>query len=108
MLRTLVIALFVAVPTAAMAEEFPRAMSEQVVRGHDGSELGRISDVEYDEDGNIIAAAIPGLEPGDAPQAPSNLVAERRLRTPANARSRAVSQSQLENARASGRLIRAR
>ncbi|HYD87072.1 MAG TPA: hypothetical protein VEA80_06340 [Vitreimonas sp.] len=109
MLRTLALAtFFAAAPVVATAEQFPRAASEQVVRGHDGAELGRIAEVEYDEDGNVIAAAIPGLEPADAPHAPSNLIAEERLRSHSRTDAATPASRRLQEARASGRLIRAR
>jgi len=108
MLRTLFIASVLILPGAAAAEQFPRAASEQVVRGHDGAVVGRVGEVEYDEDGNIIAAEIAGLEPADAPYAPSNLIAEERLRVPTRAPAANPAAARLQEARASGRVIRAR
>lgn len=109
MLRTLAFALIIGFPALASAEQFPRAASETVVRGHDGAALGRVAGVEYDADGNVIAAEIPGLEPGDAPYAPSNVMAEQRLRVPVRAPSTTrPASARLQEAAAGGRLIRAR
>jgi hypothetical protein len=44
------------------------------VRGDDGAVIGRITAVERNGDGDIVAVEIPGLEPGDAPD--NALVAE--------------------------------
>ena len=75
MLRTLAFILALGAPSLAMAEQFPETPLGLEVRGHDGTVLGRITAVERDADGNIVAVEIPGLEPADAPQ--ESLVAER-------------------------------
>lgn len=107
MLRTLAFALLLGAPTLAAAEQFPQSASEQVVRGHDGAVLGRVAAVEYDEDGNIVAVEIPGLEPGSAPHAPSNLVAEERSSAAAQ-RAALVRTSASREIAGSNRAIRAR
>lgn len=73
MLRTLVVVLMMAAPSAAFAEQFPESPLGQEVYAHDGTALGRVEAVERDAEGRIIAVEIPGLEPGDAP---TDLVAE--------------------------------
>ncbi|MBC7770748.1 MAG: hypothetical protein H7124_18345 [Phycisphaerales bacterium] len=108
MLRTLALALMLSTPSLAFADDFPASATQQVVRGHDGSEIGRIADAEYDADGNIVAVAIPGLEPADAPYASSRLVAENRLRTPTRSTAAAPASVRMQEARATGRLVRAR
>jgi hypothetical protein len=75
MLRTLAFILALGAPSLAMAEQFPASPLGQQVRGDDGTVIGRITAVERDADGNIIAVEIPGLEPADAPE--ERLVAER-------------------------------
>lgn len=76
MLRTLVFVLAIGAPSLALADDFPQSPLHQEVRGHDGQVLGRIEAVERNENGDIVGVEIPGLEPGDAPHAPSDLVAE--------------------------------
>jgi hypothetical protein len=82
MLRTLVIALAVAAPGAALAQDrtarqFPDSAVGIEVRGDDGTVVGHVDRVERDRRGRITAVEIAGQEPGDAPYAPSNLIAER-------------------------------
>ncbi|MBN8606416.1 MAG: PRC-barrel domain-containing protein [Caulobacterales bacterium] len=88
MLRSLFLALALGAPTLAAAEQFPESALGVEVRGHDGTLLGRVTDVERDGDGRIISVEIPGLEPGDAPASARDLVAEndRRLIAPDRAR----------------------
>ncbi|MBL8546955.1 MAG: hypothetical protein JNL81_10860 [Hyphomonadaceae bacterium] len=76
MLRTLVFALAIGLPGVAAAEQFPHAAQGVEVRGEDGTVIGRVSSVERNADGEIVAVEIPGLEPGDAPAASHDLVAE--------------------------------
>ncbi len=78
MLRTLVFALAIGMPGLAGADQFPQSAQDVEVRGHDGTVVGRVSAVERNADGDIVAVEIPGLEPGDAPYASSDLVAENR------------------------------
>jgi hypothetical protein len=68
MLRTLALALILAAPSQALAQQFPDSPLGQEVRGHDGTVLGRITSVERDAEGNVVAVEIPGLEPADAPR----------------------------------------
>ena len=88
MLRTLAFTLALTLPTLAGAqqkrEQFPDSPLGMEVRGHDGAVPGRITNVERDHRGNIVSVEIPGLEPGDAPAASGDLVAEtdRRLIAP--------------------------
>lgn len=82
MLRTLVLAVAIAAPGAALAQDrnqqqFPDSAVGIEVRGDDGTVIGHVDRVERDRRGRIVAAEIAGQEPGDAPYAPSNLVAER-------------------------------
>jgi hypothetical protein len=84
MVRTLLLAFVLALPTMASAEQFPESALHAPVRAHDGTVLGRVSAVERNAEGDIVAVEIPGLEPPDAP-GPA-LVAEREeVRTPARA-----------------------
>jgi hypothetical protein len=82
MLRTLVLALAVATPGAALAQDnnqrqFPDSAVGIAVLSDDGTVVGHVDRVERDRRGRITAVEIAGQEPGDAPYAPSNLVAER-------------------------------
>lgn len=76
MLRTLAFALAIGLPGMAAAEQFPESAQGVEVRGHDGATIGRVAAVERNADGDIVAMEIPGAEPGDAPRAPRDLVAE--------------------------------
>ncbi len=79
MLRTLVFVLALAAPGVAFAQQqgqFPESAVGAEVRGDDGGVLGHVGHVERDADGRIVAVEIAGLEPGDAPYAPPNLVSE--------------------------------
>jgi hypothetical protein len=78
MLRTLTFALMIGLPGLAAAEQFPQSAQGVEVRGDDGSVIGRVSFVERNADGEIVAVEIPGLEPGDTARAPPDLVAEER------------------------------
>lgn len=84
MLRTLAFTLALTLPTLAgaqqMREQFPESPLGMEVRGHDGTVLGRVERVERDRNGNIVSVEIPGLEPGDAPAASRDLVAENNSR----------------------------
>ncbi len=66
MLRTLVLALALAWPGLAAAEDFPHAVVGSEVRGEGGVVIGHVSAVQRDRHGNIIAVEIPGAEPPDA------------------------------------------
>jgi len=77
MLRTLVIALMLAIPGAALAQDqFPRSAQDAEVVTDTGVVVGRVAAVERDSDGRIVAVEIPGLEPANAPRAPRDLVAD--------------------------------
>ncbi|MCX7359927.1 MAG: hypothetical protein NT015_17535 [Alphaproteobacteria bacterium] len=76
MLRTLVFALAIGLPGLAAAEQFPQSAQGVEVRGDDGSVIGRVSAVERNAEGEIVAVEIPGMEPGDAPAASRDLIAE--------------------------------
>ena len=76
MLRTLAFALVIGSSGVAAAEQFPQSAQNAEVRGHDGLVIGRVAAVERNAEGEIVAAEIPGLEPGDAPHASRDLVAE--------------------------------
>ncbi len=65
MLRTVLLTLVLA--ASAPAEQFPHSAVDLGVQGHDGAVLGRITAVERNEFGEIVAVEIPGLEPPDAP-----------------------------------------
>lgn len=78
MLRTLAFALAIGLPSMAAAEQFPQSAQDVEVRGHDGTTIGRVAAVERNANGDIVAVEIPGLEPGDAPIASRDLVAEDR------------------------------
>ncbi len=108
MLRTLAFALILGAPTLAAAEQFPEAATGVVVRGHDGAEVGRVASVERDAQGNVVAAEIPGLEPGDAPYAASDLVAQERLYVPASQSRDRVARGLIVEARATNREVRTR
>jgi hypothetical protein len=75
MLRTLAFALAIGLPGLAAAEQFPHSAQGVEVRGDDGTVIGRVSLVERNAEGEIVAVEIPGLEPGSAPHASSDLVA---------------------------------
>ncbi|MCC6789823.1 MAG: hypothetical protein IT547_18485 [Hyphomonadaceae bacterium] len=75
MLRTLAFALAIGLPGLAVAEQFPQSAQGVEVRGDDGSIIGRVSSVERNAEGEIVAVEIPGLEPGDAPAASRDLIA---------------------------------
>jgi hypothetical protein len=82
MLRTLIVALAIAVPGLASAQQAQQSQFNNSavgieVRGDDGTVIGRVASVERDANGRIVAAEIPGQEPGSAPYASSELVAER-------------------------------
>ena len=76
MLRALTFALAIGLPGLAAAEQFPQSAQGVEVRGDDGSVVGRVSSVERNGEGEIVAVEIPGLEPGDAPAASRDLIAE--------------------------------
>jgi hypothetical protein len=78
MLRTLAFALMIGLPGLAAAEQFPQSAQDLEVRGHDGTVIGRVTAVERNADGDVVAMEIPGLEPGDAPRASRDLIAEER------------------------------
>jgi hypothetical protein len=80
MLRTIVIALALGLPGAAMAQDnqFRESAVGIEVRGDDGAVVGRVNAVQRDADGRIVAVEIAGQEPGSAPYAPSDLVAGNR------------------------------
>ncbi len=79
MLRTLVLAPFIALAlaTPAMADDFPESALHAPVVADNGVVVGRVAAVERDASGRIIAAEIPGQEPPSAPVASRDLVAER-------------------------------
>ncbi|HRP09604.1 MAG TPA: hypothetical protein PLK37_01070 [Terricaulis sp.] len=77
MLRTLVLALALAAPGVAMADDFPQSALHAPVVSDTGAVLGRVNAVERDAQGRIVAAEIDGLEPPSAPYASQDLVAER-------------------------------
>jgi len=108
MLRTLIFALALTAPSLAAADQFPEAATGAVVRSHDGSELGRVASVERDAAGNIVAVEIPGLEPGDAPYADSDLVAEERPYQGVSQRTETDQRARLQEVRATGRTIATR
>jgi hypothetical protein len=78
MLRTLAFALAIGLPGLAAAEQFPQSARDVEVVGDDGRTIGRVAAVERNAEGEIVAVEIPGLEPGDAPRASRDLVAEER------------------------------
>jgi hypothetical protein len=78
MLRTLAFVLAIGLPGLAAAEQFPQSAQDVEVRADDGSIIGRVAAVERNADGDIVGVEIPGLEPGDAPRASHDLVAEER------------------------------
>jgi len=106
MLRTLVFALAIGLPGLAAAEQFPQSAQGVEVRGHDGTVVGRVSAVERDADGDIVAVEIPGMEPGDAPYASSDLVAENRRENVVRVSDNAERRRQNENAIFERRVLR--
>lgn len=76
MLRTIVLVLALTAPGLAAAEHFPQSAIDAPVVADDGTVVGRVAAVERDETGRIVSADLPGLEPGDAPHASGDLVAE--------------------------------
>ncbi|HRE44350.1 MAG TPA: hypothetical protein PKY87_10315 [Terricaulis sp.] len=79
MLRTLVLAPFLAAAIAApaLADDFPESALHAPVVSDTGVVVGHVAAVERDGQGRIIAAEIPGQEPPSAPLASRDLVAER-------------------------------
>ena len=73
--RTMFIALVLALPGVAMADENTNSPLGLEVRGDDGTVLSRVEAVERDADGRIVAIEAPGLAPDDAPAA-SDMVAQ--------------------------------
>lgn len=47
-----------------------------VVRADDGTAIGRVTAIERDSEGRIVAAEIEGMEPADAPDPSMELLAE--------------------------------
>jgi hypothetical protein len=80
MLRTIVIALALGLPGVAVAQEaqFNESAVGIEVRGDDGTVVGRVNAVERDANGRIVAIEAASLEPGSAPYAPSDLIADNR------------------------------
>ncbi|MEQ1810697.1 MAG: hypothetical protein ABL889_12275 [Terricaulis sp.] len=76
MLRTLAFALMIGLPGVAAAEQFPQSAQDVRVVGDDGTTIGRVSAVERNADGEVVAVEIPGLEPANAPVASRDLIAE--------------------------------
>ena len=103
MLRTLVFALALTLPSLAgaqqMREQFPDSPLGMEVRGHDGAALGRVASVERNARGNIVAVEIPGLEPGDAPAASGDHVAQNESRLMAPDRQRLARERVLASSR---------
>ena len=81
MFRSTLFALALGFAGAATAEEFPRSAQDVDVRGDDGTVIGRVSSVERNAEGEIVAVQINGLEPADAPAAANDLVADVEQRT---------------------------
>jgi len=77
-------ALLLSLPGAALAQQreaparegFPQSAAGVEVRGDGGEVLGHVGRVERDGRGRIVAVEIEGLEPGDAPHAPANLISQ--------------------------------
>lgn len=101
MLRTLVVALVLAAPGAAMADQFPESALHAPVVADNGVVVGRVNAVERDAQGRIVAAEIDGLEPPSAPLASQDLIAERE-------RARAILVRDDERRESGGRQTRAR
>lgn len=76
MLRTLVFVFAIAAPGLAVAEDFPHAVVGSEVRGDNGVVIGRVTAVQRDRRGNIIAVEIPGAEPPDAATVLPRVVAQ--------------------------------
>src|SRR5690242_18651785 len=76
MLRALVIVLALGAPGLAAAQQFPDSAVGVDVVGDDGTVIGRVEAVVRDANGRIVSAEISGLEPGNAPHASSDLVAD--------------------------------
>ena len=106
MLRTLVFALAIGLPGLAAAEQFPQSAQDVEVLGHDGTVVGRVSAVERNADGDIVAVEIPGIEPGDAPYAPGALVAQNQGESVAGIRDNGERRRQNENAIFERRVLR--
>lgn len=68
MLRVMAFVLALGAPGMALADPFPQAATGAEVRGHDGTVIGRVANVQRDSRGRIVSASIPGLEPADAPR----------------------------------------
>jgi len=82
MLRTLVIALALGAPGAALAQDqFRDSAIDAEVVGDRGEVVGRVDHVERDARGRIVAAEVGGLEPAGAPYVPRDLVASNDVET---------------------------
>lgn len=77
MLRSLILALVLAAPGAAMAQDgqFRESAIGAEVVSDTGEVVGRVEHVVRDANGRIIAAEIADQEPASAPYAPASLVA---------------------------------
>src|SRR5690349_2218848 len=76
MLRTLIFALAIAAPGLAAAEDFPHAVVGSEVHADNGVVIGRVTAVQRDRHGHIIAVEIPGAEPPDASTVAPRMVAQ--------------------------------
>ncbi len=77
MLRTLVIALALAVPGIAAAQDrqFPDSAIDAEVLSDTGAVVGRVDRVVRDSNGRIVATEISDQEPASAPYTSGDLVA---------------------------------
>ena len=76
MLRSMMLALALGLPSAAAAEQFPQTAMDVEVRSDTGAVVGRVAAVERNAEGDIVAVEIPGLEPGSAAYASGDLIAD--------------------------------
>ncbi|MES1157447.1 MAG: hypothetical protein ABUL73_06665 [Alphaproteobacteria bacterium] len=67
MLRTMLIACALALPSMAAAQDFPSAVAGIEVTTDDGTVVGHVDHVTRDHRGRIASASAHGLAPADAP-----------------------------------------
>lgn len=75
-MRTIIIALALAIPSLAEAQQFPDSAIGAAVVADNGEVVGHVDHVVRDGDGDIMAAEISNQEPASAPYAPRALVAD--------------------------------
>ncbi len=83
MLRTILISAVALAATTGFASAQPRQhtqldtpLGSDVVSDDGTTVLGRVTQVERNSRGRIVAAQVSGMEPADAPRAPTDAIAQ--------------------------------